>query len=235
MKTEKKYRDELAYFGSMLYQRGLVAGTSGNISARLGEDLVLSTPTGVCKGSIRPDDMVVVDLKGEHIGGAREVSSEIGMHLAIYRRRPDISAVVHAHPTVATAFAVAGLPLDKPLLAENVLCLGQVPLAPYGMPGTPALAKSIESFIADHKAILLANHGAVTFDETLEQAYWKMESLEQVAHITLLTRLLGQQNFLSKDEVEQLQMQVASRHAKPTQRERLTALYSAVMSAPKFS
>jgi L-fuculose-phosphate aldolase len=127
------------------------------------------------------------------------------------------------------------LPLDEPLLAENVLCLGQVPLAPYGMPGTPALAKSIEPFIADHKAILLANHGAVTFDETLEQAYWKMESLEQVAHITLLTRLLGQQNFLSKDEVEQLQMQVASRHAKPTQRERLTALYSAVMSAPKFS
>jgi len=234
MKTEKNHREDLAHFGYMLYQRGLVAGTSGNLSVRQGKDLVISTPTGVCKGSMGPDDMAVVNLNGEHVRGDREVSSEIGMHLAIYRKRPDIAAVVHAHPTVATAFAAAGLPLDEPLLAENILCLGRVPLAPYGTPGTPALAKSIEAFIPGHKAILLANHGAVTYDETLEQAYWKMETLEQVAHITLLTRLLGQQNFLGKEEVERLQKRAAGGRV-PVQPESLAAVHGVAMNAPKFS
>lgn len=210
IKIQNNYRDDLVHFGNMLHQRGLVAGTSGNLSVRLDRNRVLATPTNVCKGSMRPDDLVIVDLKGEHIYGHRKVSSEIGMHLAIYRLRPDVAAVVHAHPTAATAFAAAGLSLEEPLLAENIIGLGGVPLAPYATPGTPELAKSIELYIPGHKAILLANHGAVTYDATLQQAYWDMESLEQVAHITLITHLLGQQKLLSKNDVSKLRMHAAA-------------------------
>ena len=160
MTNESHHRQEIAGFGRMLYERGLIAATEGNLSVRLENGDVLATPTTTCKGMTRPEDMVVVSLHGHHLRGEKKVSSEIGMHLAIYRLRSDVHAVVHAHPPTATGFAAAGLALDEPLVAEMVACLGEVPLAPFGLPGTAELARSIEQFIPRHKAILLANHGS---------------------------------------------------------------------------
>jgi len=203
-KTEAQHREELALFGHMLHQRGLVVAADGNLSVRMEDGAILATPTSVCKGLMQPEDMVVVDDQGNRVKGRRLITSEIGMHLAIYRLRPDVMAVVHAHPPIATGFAAAGLAIDQPLVAESVVCLGTVPLAPFAMPGTPALAQSMEQFIPDHNAVLLANHGAVTYGETLQQAFWRMETLEHVAKITLVTRVLGQQNPLAEGDVRRL-------------------------------
>jgi len=150
------------------------------------------------------DDLVIVDLNGRKLDGRREVSSEVAMHLLIYRMRPDISAVVHAHPPTATGFAAAGIALDKPLISEVVLTLGAVPLAPYGCPGTPELSNSLRPLIPNHDAILMANHGVVTYADDLTRAFMHMETVEHFAKITLVTRTLGQQQILGADEVAKL-------------------------------
>lgn len=176
----------------------------GNLSVRLKDDRLLVTPTGVSKGAMRPGDMVIVDQDGKRISGRRNVTSEIGMHLLIYRMRPDVDAIVHAHPPTATGFAAAGMALTEPLVCEVVMGLGCIPLARYGTPGTSELAQTLEPYVADYDAILMSNHGVVTYGDTLEHAYMKMETVEHFAQIALVTHLLGRQQPLKEVEIEKL-------------------------------
>ncbi len=195
---------DLVRFGKMLYDRGLIAATEGNLSVLLDDGRVLTSPTLVCKGMMRPSDVVTVDLCGRRLAGRRNASSEIGMHLMIYRNRPDVRAVVHAHPPTATGFAAAGLALDQPLLPEVVVGLGSVPLARYATPGTPDLARSLEPLVGEFDAILIQNHGVVTFGSSLEAAYFKMEAVEQFARIALVAHLLGGGRPLEDDDLRKL-------------------------------
>lgn len=202
--TAEELRHDLVTFGKWLYRLGFMPGTSGNLSVRLDSDCVLATPTGCSKYLLRPADMVVVDLAGEQIAGSRKVTSEIGMHLTIYRERPDVKAVVHAHPPIATGFACAGRALDEPLCSEAIMTLGSVPLAPYATTGTEELSASLASLIPEHSAILLANHGAVTYGRTLLDAFLKMETVEHFANICLVAHQLGSARPLERHSVEQL-------------------------------
>ncbi len=188
----------------MLHDRGFVAATDGNLSVRLDEDRILATPTAMCKGMMRAADLVIVDLQGRQLQGKRSVSSEIGMHLLIYRMRPDVNGVVHAHPTTATGFAAAGMALNQPLVSEVVIGLGSIPLARYGTPGTPELADALEPFIPEFDAILMSNHGVVAYGADLHQAYMKMETVEHFAQIALVTQILGRQEPLGEQELEKL-------------------------------
>jgi L-fuculose-phosphate aldolase len=203
-KSGEEHRREICTAGSWLYQRGFIPSSDGNLSIRLGADRVLATPTGVCKGTLTPEDLVVTDLEGRKLEGFREPSSELKMHLFIYKRRIDVNAICHAHPLVATGYAAAGLALDKPLLAEMVYSLGSIPLAPYAPPGTDALSTSLEPLIANHNAILMANHGVVTYGCDLLTAFHHMEMVEHHARISLVTELLGKQSLLSGGDVEKL-------------------------------
>src|SRR5580658_3801249 len=162
MPSERQYRREMVVFGQMLHQRGYVAATDGNLSARLDDDRIVVTPTGMSKSMLRASDMVVVDLEGRRLAGNRNVSSELAMHLLIYRLRPDVQGIVHAHPPTATGFAAAGLPLNQPLVSEVVMGLGSIPLAKYGTPGTPELSETLKPLVPYFNAILMSNHGAVT-------------------------------------------------------------------------
>jgi L-fuculose-phosphate aldolase len=182
---------ELVRFGRWLSRIGFTPGTSGNLSVRLTADRILATPTGCSKRLMKPEDMVTVDLDGRQLSGSRKVTSEIGMHLAVYRARPDINAVVHAHPPVATGFACAGRALDEPLCAEAIMTIGPVPLAPYATTGTDDLAASLVHLIPTHSAILMANHGAVTYGDSLLDAFLKMETVEHFANICLVAHQLG--------------------------------------------
>lgn len=190
----------------MLHQRGFVAAMDGNLSVRLANGRILVTPTGVSKGAMRPGDMVIVDLDGRQVSGRRNVTSEIGMHLLIYRMRPDIEAIVHAHPPTATGFAAAGMALTEPLVCEVVMGLGCIPLARYGTPGTSELAQTLEPYVPAYDAILMSNHGVVTYGDTLEHAYMKMETVEHFAEIALVTHLLGRQQPLKDVEIEKLML-----------------------------
>jgi len=196
MVTERKHREDIVRYGRMLHERGFVAAMDGNLSVRLKADRILVTPTCLSKGAMRPADMVIVDPEGERISGHRNVTSEIGMHLLIYRLRPDVQAIVHAHPPTATGFAAAGLALTEPLVCEVVMGLGSIPLARYGTPGTSELAQTLEPYVS--------NHGVVVYGDTLEHAYMKMETVEHFAQIALVTHLLGRQQPLKEVEIEKL-------------------------------
>ena len=189
-----------------LYQRGLIAGPDGNVSVRLLDGTILVTPSGISKVDVCDEDLVMVDLEGRPQTHARAPSSELQMHLRIYRRRPDAMAVVHAHPPVATAFAVAGENFMAPVLPEVILQMGGVPLLPYATPGTSALADSFEPFLDRHDAFLLANHGATTLGPTLDIAHQRMESLEHAARILFSARVLGKVNELGASEAEALRL-----------------------------
>lgn len=204
MLNELEHREQIVQFGKLLHQKGYVAATDGNLSVRLNPETVLATPTGMSKGMMSPDDLVIVDMNGRKLSGRRVVSTEIGMHLLIYKLRPDVRGIVHAHPTTATGYAAAGIPLNKALISEVVLSLGSIPLARYGTPGTPELADALEPLISGHDAILMANHGVVTYGDSLLRAYMKMETVEHFAKIALITHLLGQQQPLSDEAVEKL-------------------------------
>jgi L-fuculose-phosphate aldolase len=181
-----------------------VASTDGNISLRLDPRRILTSPTGISKGMMAPDDMVTTDLDGQKLSGRRNPSSELGMHLLIYRRRPDINAVCHAHPPVATGFAASGVALNKAILSELVLSLGCIPVARYGTPGTRELTEAIEPLVESYDAILMANHGVVTCGQDLLSAFFRMETTEHFARVTLVTELLGKQVLLSSGDVEKL-------------------------------
>src|SRR5271163_475442 len=204
MPSERQHRREIARFGKMLYDRGYVAATDGNLSVRLDEERILATPTSMSKGFLRTSDMVIVDYQGRLLVGRHKVSSEIAMHLLIYKLRPDIHGIVHAHPPTATGFAASGYDLNRPLVCEVVVGLGSIPLARYGTPGTPELTDGLEPLIPHHDAILMANHGVVTFGSSLESAYMKMETVEHFAKIALVTHLLGNEQPLGEKEVQKL-------------------------------
>jgi L-fuculose-phosphate aldolase len=204
MPTERKHREEIVRYGRTLHEKGFVAAMDGNLSVRLKQDRILVTPTGLSKGSMRPADLVIIDLEGRQMAGRRNVTSEIGMHLMIYRTRADVKAIVHAHPPTATGFAAAGIALTEPLVCEVVMGLGCIPLARYGTPGTAELAQSLEPYVPKYDAILMSNHGVVAYGDTLEHAYMKMETVEHFAKIALVTHLLGRQQPLGNQELDKL-------------------------------
>jgi L-fuculose-phosphate aldolase len=205
MGYESSYRQAIVEICRRLYDRGYIAASDGNVSVRLPDgNRIMATPSGVCKGYLTPDMMVVVDAQGNKLEGQLNPSSELAMHLIIYRLRPDVRGVVHAHPPCGTGFAAAGLALDTPLISEVVLTLGCIPLAQYGTPSTPELADAIAPYVPYYDALLLANHGALTCGPDLESAYFKMETLEHFAKIALVARLLGQEKPLPPEAVEKL-------------------------------
>jgi L-fuculose-phosphate aldolase len=210
---ERALRQDLVRFGKMLHNHGFVAATDGNLSVRLDDTRFLVTPTCFSKGMMEPEDMVVVDVQGKKLSGSYNPSSEIAMHLTIYRMRPDVGAVVHAHPCTATGFASAGIALDEPLCSEVVITLGAVPLAPYATTGTMELSDSLRPFIPFHDAILMANHGVVTYGEDICRAYMRMEAVEHYAKIVMTTRQLGSARSLNSRQVEKL-FEVRTQYAK---------------------
>jgi L-fuculose-phosphate aldolase len=189
--NETELRETICEIGRMLYERGFIAGGDGNITARLDDGSILSTPRSVCKGRMTPGMLARVALDGRHLDGPLQASSELAMHLVVYRLRDDVKAVVHAHPPTATGFAVAGIPLDRPLLSEVVLTLGCIPLTDYGTPSTDELVTSLEPFVPAHDALLMANHGAVAYGRNIEVALSNMETVEHFARISLVAHLLG--------------------------------------------
>lgn len=205
MSTESTLRADIVEVGRRLYARGYTASNDGNISVRLGADRLLMTPKGVCKGFMTPEMMCLTDLDGRKLAGDRDPSSEMLMHLEVYRQRPDVQAVVHAHPPVATGFAVAGIPLDRAVLAEVLTTLGSVPIADYATPSTRELPEAVRKYVKAHDGMLLANHGALTIGGDLFSAYFKMETIEHFARISLVARLLGRENLLTREEVMRLQ------------------------------
>ena len=204
---ERQLRNDIVEVGRRLWVRGFVASNDGNISVRLDASRLLMTPASVSKGFMTPDMMVITDLNGTMLDGApgRTPSSEIQMHLVAYRNRPDVHAVVHSHPPLSTGFAVAGIPLDRAVLAEVVTTLGSIPIAAYGTPSTRELADAVEPYVKAHDGLLLANHGALALGADLYAAYYKMETIEHFAKISLVARLLGREHVLSKEEVGRLQ------------------------------
>jgi L-fuculose-phosphate aldolase len=203
--SESQLRADIVEVGRRMYARGYTASNDGNISVRLGGDRLLMTPKSVCKGFMTPEMMCVTDLDGRKLQGDRDPSSEMLMHLEVYRHRPDVQAVVHAHPPTATGFAVAGIPLDRAVLAEVLTTLGSIPIAAYATPSTKELPEAVRKYIKAHDGMLLANHGALTVGGDLYGAYYKMETIEHFAKISLVARLLGRENLLSRDEVNRLQ------------------------------
>lgn len=205
MHTEEQIRADIVEVGRRLWHRGFVASNDGNISVRLDEGRLVTTPKNVSKGFMTPDMMVVTDFDGQKIAGAREASSELKMHLQVYRDRPDARAVVHAHPPTATGFAVAAIPLDRAVLAEVVTTLGSIPIAEYATPSTDELPAACSKYLKAHDGLLLANHGALAIGPDLFTAYYRMETIEHFARISLVSRLLGREHLLSRDEVHRLQ------------------------------
>lgn len=205
MQREKQLRADIVEVGRRLHARTYIASNDGNLSVRLSEDRLLTTPKGVSKGFMTPEMIVVTDLTGRKLDGDLDPSSELLMHLAVYQNRSDVMAVVHAHPPAATGFAVAGIPLDRAVLAEVVTTLGSIPIADYGTPSTQELADAVRRYIKTHDGLLLANHGALTVAPELLAAYYKMETIEHFARISLVARLLGRERLLSREEVMRLQ------------------------------
>ena len=179
-----------------MYARGYTASNDGNISLRLDDGRLLMTPKSVCKGFMTTEMMCITDLDGKKLAGERDPSSEMQMHLEVYRQRPEARAVVHAHPPIATGFAVAGIPLDRAVLAEVVTTLGSVPIAEYATPSTKELPEAVRKYVKAHDGMLLANHGALTMGADLFSAYYKMETIEHFAKISLVARLLGGERLL---------------------------------------
>ena len=203
--NEVQARQAIVDAGNVLYKQGYVVSNDGNISVRISPDTIVVTPTGVSKGDMNPDMMVVMDLDGNVLSqGQRGPSSEVKMHLRVYRENPDVTAVVHAHPIYATSFAIAGVPLDKPILSEAMLQVGVVPVAHYAKPGTTDVPDSIAPFVKDYAAVMLSNHGVLTWGTDLEQALARMEVVENYAKVTLVVKQIGSERGLSQDQVDGL-------------------------------
>lgn len=192
MDRETQCREELIWVCRKLEQRGFIAATDGNVSCRLGEERLLLTPSGMPKGELRPVDLLVTDLQGKVLLGQAKASSEVRMHLLVYEKRPDVRAIVHAHPPLLTAFTLAEIPFRADVLPEVWLTIGPVPTAAYATPTTAEVPRSIEPFIADHQAILLARHGSLTLGGTPKEAYLRLEKLEHAAHTLFYSYLLSQ-------------------------------------------
>ena len=210
-------REELCRVCRLLYDRGYVAGHDGNVSCRLPDGNLLVTPSGVSKGRLEPEMLVVCDLEGNVLEGDRYPSSETPMHLEVYRQRLDVGAVLHAHPVAATAFAICRKGLEEPYLIETISGLGAVPVAPYALPSTQEVPESIRPFVKDHNAALLANHGAITWGRDLWAAFDRMETLEHTAKIYAKVHQLGGGVPLASEQVEAL-LALAGRYETLTQK-----------------
>ncbi len=204
MMSEWKLREEMCEVGRRVYNKGFAAANDGNISYRLDDNRVLCTPTRVSKGFMKPDDLCVVDMEGKQISGHRKRSSEILLHLAIMKARPDIRSCVHCHPPHATAFAVAHEPIPKCTMPEFEVFLGEVAIAPYETPGTQAFADTVLPYIKDTDTILLANHGTITAGPDLMDAYFKTEIIDAYCRILILTKQLGRVQYYSDDKAAEL-------------------------------
>lgn len=200
---EQEARQAIVEVGRRLWTRGLVGGSEGNVSVRLG-GAVLATPSGACKGFLAPGDLVMTDLDGRPLSGQARPSTELRMHVRIYRLRDDVRAVVHAHPPTATGFAIAGEAFDECVIPEVITALGRVPIVPYATPSTEELPDRLAPYVASHDALLLANHGVVAYAGRLARAIDLMESIEQAARSLLAARLLGRVQRLSREEVDRL-------------------------------
>ena len=200
---EQTIKRDLIRVCHLMYERSYVVSSDGNVSVRLEDGRILATPTMTCKGRMTEDLIAVTDLEGRALND-RRASSELAMHLLIYRERPDVKAVCHAHPPHGTAFAVAGLAIDQPILSEVILTLGCVPLASYGTPSTDELTQQMQPLVKHHNALLMANHGAVAYGADLWQAWDRLETLEHTAKISILSRVLGGSQNLSPDAIEKL-------------------------------
>lgn len=198
-------KNHIVSIGKRLSERGLVAGTDGNISVRLETDRIMITPAGKAKGYLNPDDMVIVDSNGKKLQGALSPSSEMAMHLFVYKNRPEVSACVHAHPPHATAFAVAGIDLQNDILPEVVVFVGGIPLTDYAPPGTDAVPRALEPHIEKCNAFLLRNHGLLTIGRTLEEAWCRLETVEHYSKILHLARQLGNVNCIPSEDFQRLE------------------------------
>jgi len=188
-----------------MYEKGFVASNDGNISCKTGPNTIWTTPTGVSKGFMTQDMLVKMDLNGKVLMGRCKPSSEVKMHLRVYKENPDVQAVTHAHPLVATSFSIAGISLDAAILTEAVMGLGSIPIARYATPGTEEVPDSIAPFVNTHNGVLLANHGALTWGKDIYQAFYRLESIEYYATILMYTgNIIGRQNLLSCDQVNKL-------------------------------
>lgn len=199
-----KEREQLAAICKLLYDRNLVTASDGNISMRVSPEHIVITPSRKNKGMLKPEDMFVADLDGGLIEGSGKVSSEYPMHQAIYRNRPDVNAIVHTHPVYATAFALAGKNIPENYLIEAKLLLGPTALAEYATPGTTEMADAISPYIGSVNAILLKNHGALTYGTDLIDAYNRMDVLESIAKTIILSKLLGEPQTISRENLEKL-------------------------------
>src|SRR5947207_4784723 len=200
---EQTARREIVNVGRLLYERSYVVSSDGNVSVRLDDGRIVGRATMFCKGRIAEESLAVTDAAGKPLG-PRKPSSELAMHLLIYQERPDVMAVCHAHPPHGTAFAVAGLAIDQPILSEVILTLGCVPLAAYGTPSTDELTEAMRPLVKHHNALLMANHGAVAYGSDLWQAFDRLETLEHTARIAILARILGGSKNLPADAIEKL-------------------------------
>lgn len=196
--------EEIVAVCCRLYDRGLIAGQDGNVSVRLPSGHILVTPAGLSKVDVAPEDLVELTPDGSQVTPGLSASSEVGMHLRIYRERADVRAVVHAHPPVATAFGLAGRDFMDAILPEVIFHLGSVPLVPFAMPGTPALGDAMAPFLAAHDAFLLASHGATTIGPSLRLAHQRMENLEHAARIIHAAEALGPLTRLREHDVTAL-------------------------------
>ena len=204
MADEQELKRQLCEYGRRAYDKGLVAANDGNLSVRLDENQVLCTPTLQCKGFLKPEDICTVDLDGKHVAGKKRPTSEIRLHLEVYRRRSDVYSVIHTHPPHVTAFAVCGKPIPSGILAEPEIFLGEVPTAEYATPGSDEFAKTIVPFVEETNTIVLANHGMVSYEGDLERAFWLTEILEAYCRTLILAKSIGEPKRLSESEQMEL-------------------------------
>jgi L-fuculose-phosphate aldolase len=202
--NEYKLKEQICEIGRRIYAKGFAAANDGNITVRLNDREVLCTPTMVSKGFMKPDEICKVDYEGKQLAGTRKRTSEVLLHLAVYKHRPNVHAVVHCHPPHATAFAVAHEPIPKCILPEVEVFLGEVPLAVYETPGNQRFAETIVPYVKDCNTILLANHGTVTFGPTLENAYFNTEIIDAYCRILILARQLGRVNHFTEEQTREL-------------------------------
>ncbi len=206
MINEYEIKKQICEIGKRIYDKGMVASNDGNISVKISENEFLCTPTGVSKGFMTPEFICKVDSNGNVIQANEgfKPSSEIKMHMRVYKERPDVNAVVHAHPLYATSFAIAGIPLTEPIMPEAVIALGSVPIAEYGTPSTEEIPDAVSKYLQHYDAVLLANHGALSFSDSLLNAYHKMESVEFYAQLMYQSKMLGGPKILTDAQVERL-------------------------------
>ncbi|MFH1266151.1 MAG: class II aldolase/adducin family protein [Planctomycetota bacterium] len=199
-----KIKQEICEIGDRLYKKGFAAANDGNISFRTGENEVVCTPTLITKGFMKPDDLCVVDMEGNQLSGRRQRTSEVKLHLAIMKERPDVKSVVHCHPPHATAFGIAREPIPQCVLPEVEIFLGDVPIAKYATPGSDEFASTVLPFVHKANVMILANHGTVSYGETVEKAFWWTEILDAYCRILMLARGLGRINYFSEPETQAL-------------------------------